>query len=547
MKTVLLIFLSLVCISVVGQNQLSIESTRQVQKVLNEYHIGKDPGIAVSVAQDGHMLYKSNRGYANLEHMIPISDSTRFLVGSISKQFTAFSILLLHHDGLLGLDDDIVTYLPELSALPHVVTIRHFLHHTSGFRDNTDLNSLKGTSDLNLTSHSDMVDLLLRQKGLNFRPGDRFQYSNSGYVLLAEIVERVSGISFADFTQQRIFVPLGMTESLFVDDIGLVVKNKASSYSRSSNQYSCFPMNRSVVGATGLFTSVNDLSLWADNFTNATVGNEIVFELMSRRGILNSGVVLPYAAGQELKRYKGVDVVFHGGGDAAYRSYLLRVPEHKLSIIISGNFEAFNPLNMAYGLLDVFLAAEIEEPAASTIPVYSNEELSDFTGDYQLFPGLYITIEASGDTLYFKGYGSDDRIVLPVMGAKTFKFAPRAQSRIVFGDGDLTWHFSDFYYPAKKVDLTPPAYADLNVPDFLGWYTSSEVQTTYEVVVREGKLFLEHNYNPEVELRPIAEDSFITDASHTGRIVFIRSEDGKINGCKISGQASYDVMFSKGR
>lgn len=545
MKTLFLSIFTMFTFSVFAQNNSRDSIEQKIEVLLAEYPIHNSPGIALSVVKDGKVIYKKNSGYSNLEHMIPITDSTKFVVGSISKQFTAFSILLLEDEGKLSIDDEITKYLPELSGLSYPVTIKKFLNHTSGFRDDTDLNSLVGRTDLDRTSQSQMVNLLLRQKGLNFTPGFRFQYCNSGYVLLAEIVERISGMTFAEFTHKRIFEPLNMKNSLFLDDPDIVVKNKSLSYIKQNNAYYNIPINRSIVGSTGLYTTINDLSLWANNFNNLTIGNKSIFQKMQTKSSLNNGEIIPYALGQELKVYKGLDVVFHGGGDAGYRSYLLRVPEHKLSILVSGNFESFNPLNISYGLIDIFLSDYIIQPIKKELPIYTNKDLKKYEGDYQVFPGLYITIIAEQDSLFFKSYGSDDKLKLPILGENEFEFPARAHSKFKFVKDGLNWHFSDFYYPAKKVTLNPPKYADIDLTEFKGIYKSDEVETSYECIIKDNILIAAHNFNNDVELKPIGKDSFITDSSYIGRIEFTRNSKGDIDGCKISGQNSYDVFFYK--
>ncbi len=528
-----------------AQKESSEIIAQKIEALLSEYPIDNGPGISITVVKEGEMIFQKHNGFANLEHMVPIADSTKFVVGSISKQFTVFAILLLEEAGKLSIDDDIANYLGETSELEHKVTIRQLMNHTSGFRNTSDLYNLKGKSEEDLVTQKEIVDLLLRQKGLNFIPGTKFQYCNSGYVLLAEIVERVSGMTFAQFTQEKIFKPLKMNNSLFLDDLSLVVKNKAHSYSEQENEYQLISLNRSIVGSTGLNTTTYDLSLWAMNFDDPIIGNNRIFDKMKEQGVLNSGEIIPYALGQELKKYKGLDVIFHGGGDAGFRSYLLRVPEHRFAVIVSGNFESFNPLNISYGLLDVFLSDYIEEPKEKEIPEYTNKDLRRFEGDYQVFPGLYISIFTDQDSLYFKSYGSSGKVKLPVIGENEFEFPDRQHSKFRFVENGLVWHFSDFYYRGKKVDLNPPTYASIDLAEYEGIYKSAEVETSYEFVIKDNEIFITHNFNPDVKLRPIGKDAFVTDQGYIGRIVFLRNAKGEIISCEISGQASYDVSFLK--
>ncbi|AXT59161.1 class A beta-lactamase-related serine hydrolase [Aquimarina sp. AD10] len=519
MKNLILLAFTTVILnaSLFARQHLSENTIQKVDSLLSEYPISNGPGISVAVIKDGKAIFKRHKGYANLEHRILITDSTKFVIGSIAKQFTAFAILLLENEGLLSIDNSITNYLPELNHLPHKVTIKQLMNHTSGFRDNTNLNNLKGRTDEDLISQEEVVALLLRQKSLNFTPGSRFQYCNSGYILLAEIVKRVSGISFSQFTQEKIFKPLKMHQSVFLDDPTLMVTNKADSYIKQKDGFHYIPLNRSVVGSTGLYTTIHDLGLWANNFENQTIGNKTIFQKMKTKSSLNTGEIIPYALGQELKNHKGLDVIFHGGGDAGFRSYLLRVPSHKLTVAISGNFESFNPLNISYGLVDIFLSKNIQKKKKKEVPVYKTKDLKKFEGDYKIFNGFYITIEAKSDTLYFKNYGSEEKLKLPTIGENEFLFPYIHHSKFRFTKDGLVWHLSDFYYPGKKVFLNPPKYEEINISEYTGVYRSAEVETSYTLITEDNQIKMTHNYNPDLLLEPISKDVFRTNQAYMGK------------------------------
>ncbi|KZS41111.1 hypothetical protein AWE51_23460 [Aquimarina aggregata] len=547
MKNLILLAFTTVILnaSLFARQHLSENTIQKVDSLLSEYPISNGPGISVAVIKDGKAIFKRHKGYANLEHRILITDSTKFVIGSIAKQFTAFAILLLENEGLLSIDNSITNYLPELNHLPHKVTIKQLMNHTSGFRDNTNLNNLKGRTDEDLIGQEEVVALLLRQKSLNFTPGSRFQYCNSGYILLAEIVKRVSGMSFSQFTQEKIFKPLKMHQSVFLDDPTLMVTNKANSYIKQKDGFHYIPLNRSVVGSTGLYTTIHDLGLWANNFENQTIGNKTIFQKMKTKSSLNTGEIIPYALGQELKNHKGLDVIFHGGGDAGFRSYLLRVPSHKLTVAISGNFESFNPLNISYGLVDIFLSKNIQKKKKKEIPVYKTKDLKKFEGDYKIFNGFYITIEAKSDTLYFKNYGSEEKLKLPTIGENEFLFPYIHHSKFRFTKDGLVWHLSDFYYPGKKVFLNPPKYEEINISEYTGVYRSAEVETSYTLITEDNQIKMTHNYNPDLLLEPISKDVFRTNQAYMGEIEFTRNEAGKINGCKVSAQKAYNIFLNK--
>jgi CubicO group peptidase (beta-lactamase class C family) len=520
-----------------------------IQKADSLFYIHKQtngPGVSISVYQNGQPSYKNHHGLANLEHQIPISDSTVFLVGSISKQFTAFAILLIENEGKLSIDDSVAKYLPELKELDYGITIRQLANHTSGFRNNSDLNNLRGRSNEDLTSQQEMVALLLKQKTLNFIPGKRFQYCNSGYILLAEIVQRVSGIPFSEFVKTNIFTPLEMTNSQFLEYPTTIVKNKANSYYKAENQYHYYPMNRTVQGSTGLHTTTDDLTKWIQNFAQPKIGNQTIVSKMITPSKLNSGTLIPYGLGQETKMYRGLKVIFHGGGDAGYRAYLLQVPEYSFSVAIAGNFESFNPLNLAYGMIDIFLSKHIIQKPISKPPfIPQQQQLKKFSGNYQIFPGLYIRIIAKNDSLYFQPYGTTTELPLPALSKNEFEFPHRAHSKFVFTKDHLQWHFSDFSYPGKKVNLNPPNYKDIQTDQYLGIYYCEELETTYTFIKKEGEIIATHSFNADIILKPIDTDAFITDNSFLSRVTFIRNQNNQIIGCKISGQTAYHIHFEK--
>ncbi|HAA21794.1 MAG TPA: hypothetical protein DCP28_24615 [Cytophagales bacterium] len=504
------------------------------------------PGLSLSIMRDGETLYTKQQGYANLEHQVPITDSTVFLVASISKQFTAFSALLLQEQGLLDMDDYVGQYLPELEGIGQQITLRQLANHTSGLRNTYDLNRLRGRGEQDMITMHEMIDELLRQRGLNFTPGERFQYNNAGFALLAEVVGRVSGLTYAEFVQQHIFVPLGMHQSRFVDLHGTLLPHKANSYQRYGDTYYHIPINRTVVGSTGLYTTPNDLLKWAHNYQNAVVGTADMFAEMIIPTVLNSGERSYYGLGMETRMHHGVQVIFHGGGDAAYRSYLLQVPEYGFSLAVSGNYEAFNPLDLAYGMIDIFLADHITK-TETVIPQYTTQELQKYEGTYQIFPGLYLEFVAQDDSLYFRGWGDEGLGgPLPTMGEGVFSFPYLPKSRMVFTQDQVMWHLSDFFYPGKRVPSpTPPAYEDLTLSEYEGSFYSEELQTTYTIVAREGQLVVTHPVNQDLILTPIAQDAFITNESFLARVEYLRDASGQITDCLIHGQDAWDIPFRK--
>ena len=235
-----------------------------------------------------------------------------------------------------------------------MITLNQLLHHTSGLRDQWDLLAMAGWRLDDIITKDQILRLVSQQKELNFTPGDKFNYCNTGFTLLAEVVARVSGQTFAEFTRTHIFEPLKMTHTLFYDDCEKIVKNRAYSYHADSTGMKKSILSYSNVGATSLFTTAEDLSQWAINFENPVVGKDVI-KKMNTRFVLNNGDTISYAMGQSIDKYKGLNVRAHDGADAGYRSSLYRFPDQKFSVNVLSNLASFNPSGMAVKIADIYL------------------------------------------------------------------------------------------------------------------------------------------------------------------------------------------------
>jgi CubicO group peptidase (beta-lactamase class C family) len=530
-------------------NRLKTASDK-VDHLIAKYNIKNGPGLSVSVIKDGAIVYKKGFGVANLEYGIPINPLTVFQAASVSKQFTIFSILLLEQQGKLLIDDDIRKYLPEMADYGHKITLRNLANHTSGIRDNTDLANLIGTAEADMFSNEQAVKLITSQKGLNFFPGDEFEYCNSGYILLAEIVKRVSGKSFAEFTRERIFQPLKMNNSQFIDDPEIIVKNRAYSYYNPDGNYYKSILNHSFVGSTGLNTTAEDLSLWVLNFEKKTIGSDAIFNKMKEMSRLNSGEIIPYGLGLENKTYKGLNVVFHGGGIAKYGSYLLRIPDQNFAVVYLCNSHDFHPLDIVYNIVDYYLGDK--ETTDKSKPVLNKLLLQNFVGNYEPFPGLILSILEEKDNLFLQVKGDTNKLKLPQTDDYEFTYPNRPHSKFVFDKTNaqssdfLKWHLSDFCYKGKRVELKEFDNTKINLNEYAGSYYNSEVNTAYNFVVKENKLVATHNINEDIILTALQPDVFVSNyIGFFGKIEIIRNEQQKVIGCCISGQKIKKIKFTK--
>ncbi len=334
--------------------------SKQVDKLFAEWDRDDSPGCALGVISKGRFIHKRCYGMADLEHGIPLTPDSVFDVASTSKQFTAACVALLARRGKLSLDDRIQKHLPEIPEYDHPVTIRHLIHHTSGLRDYLTLMYMAGMPYTNKYPDADIYSLIARQKRLNFRPGSDHMYCNTGYFLLAEIVKRVSGLTLRRYAAKNIFSRLGMASTHFHDDYSDIVKNRACGYKKEKKEHKGSVSILDVVGDGGLYTTLNDLARWDRNYYDNRVGGygqDLIRELTTT-GKLNNGEELAYAYGLFVEKYRGLNVVHHGGAWVGYRLELIRFPEQQFSVICLANTEALNAIAMARKVADLYLAKE---------------------------------------------------------------------------------------------------------------------------------------------------------------------------------------------
>src|SRR5688572_20577471 len=309
--------LALALSSTVAAQQAADTTRVAVNRVFAAWSAADGPGCALGVSRDGQVVYENGYGMANLELDAPITAGSIFHVASVSKQFTGMAIALLARDRKLSLDDDVRKYITELPDYGHRITIRHLLNHTSGLRDQWDLLYMaRGRFEENRITEADVLEIVARQKALNFVPGSEYLYSNTGYTLSGTIVRRVSGKSLRAFADERIFKPLGMTNTHFHDDYTMVVKGTAAGYARAGGTWRTSLPNYDTYGATSLFTTVGDLLKWEANFTKPLVGTEPLLREMMASATITSGDTTAYGLGVATESYRGTRLFGHGGADA---------------------------------------------------------------------------------------------------------------------------------------------------------------------------------------------------------------------------------------
>ena len=340
------------------------DATMQVDALMERWRSTETPGCAVGVARGGVTLLERAYGMADLERGVVAGPETIYEAGSVSKQFTAAAVVLLAQRGQLSLEDDIRDYVPELPDYGVTITIRHMMNHTSGLRDWGSVAGIAGWGrSVRTHTHDHVVDILSRQSALNFPPGQEYSYSNSGYNLQAVIVERVSGMSFAEFSRVNIFEPVGLSNTQWRDDYRRIVPGRSIAYSPRVGGFSINNPIEQVHGNGGLLTTVGDLLRWNEELrTGDVLGGSAFVEEMHRQGILNDGSTIAYALGLNVGQSGGVRRVSHTGSTSGFRAFLGRYPDQRLSVALLCNVSAVNPGGVGQDIADIYLGDAVQRP-----------------------------------------------------------------------------------------------------------------------------------------------------------------------------------------
>lgn len=509
-------------------------------RVFAPYASFNGPGCAVGIAQGGTTRLERGYGMADLAGHRAITPQTILESGSVAKQFTATAMLLLVQDGRLSLDDDARKYLPELPDYGRTITIRHLLTHTTGLREWSNLVALQGWArGTRVHTNPDVVRLIAAQRALNYPVGDHYSYTNSGFLLAHAIIERVSGQSFAQFTQARIFAPLGMTHSAWRDDFTRLVPDLAQAYRRVNGEWHIEMPGDNVVGAGGMWTTVGDWLRWNDALTRKALPGGIADSLVHRVH-LTSGLEIAYALGLTVSTYRGAAQVSHSGSTAGYSTYLARYPSlGDLSIAVMCNAAGANATGMAHQLVDA-LHPELPPLAQPDTVAASQSTLLPWRGVYEDARWHSVTtldtaggVMRAGDapvrTLRDGSLLLDGQRVLPRMdaqGARTLRFATSDGDSVV-----ATWRALPGWSPSAS-ELA--AYA--------GAYRSDEVQHTVRVVVKGAQLLLVLRDGLEQPLSATHRDHFEGDP---GAVWFTRDARGRVTAMHIGESRMWDMVLAR--
>jgi len=538
MKIKILLVLLFTFLFTMANAQLADSLTRKVDSVFAKYDKPNSPGCALAILKDGKITYKKGYGMSNLDYGIAISPSSIFHVCSVSKQFTAAAIIMLSQEGKLSLNDDIRKYIPEVPDFGHIITFNHLLHHTSGLRDQWDLKALAGWRDNDLITEKDIMEMLARQKALNFIPGDEFNYCNTGYTLLAVVVKRVTGVSLREYTDSVFFKPLGMTNTHFHNDHAEITPNRTSAYRKDEKGIWKISIPEfDTYGPTSLFTTVEDLAKWDENFYTKQIGGNDFVNAMQLTGFLNDGTPQTYASGLFIETYNGYKTVVHSGADAGYRSYFLRFPDQHFSVILLANIANINTRSLSTKVADIFLKNNSVKKQIATSKIDSTI-VKGWTGDY-----LDMNTKESVKFIYKNEKLQTNDMILSSSSSLLFTDPNSVSTYSFSGDsGNTKFILSSKGLKNKtfkKVKKTKLSTAQLQ--EYKGEFYSHELDTRYKISVNENELLVKIPRNDEMKFSPVIKDMF----SGNFIMTFSRDKAKKINGFFITTGRVRNLNFEK--
>jgi CubicO group peptidase (beta-lactamase class C family) len=510
---------------------------------------GQPGGAAAVLSRDGVLLNKCY-GLMNVERGLEITENTLFDIASVAKSFTAFAVLMLEHEGKLGLDDDIRDHLPGMPSYGDKVTVRHLLQHTSGI-PSTDVLRLFGGMPLDEQwTHRDEIALIERYPHLNFKPNTRHLYSNAGYSVLASIVESVSGVGFPEFMASRVFKPLGMNSTFVMTEEFADFDRIAVGYGKDGDGFAeAGSFEDLSFGGGNIFTSLNDMILWGRNILSPSVGRKDFYRRISRPDdTLENGEPLAYTYGFYVRDHKGMRTVEHSGGIPGYRNQLMIFPGDDVIFILMFNNETVNTRRLATEIADAIFDSRLkEEPPGERVAVdLEVERFKLFEGRYLMPDGMEMVFSVEEDAFWLSLPG-DERYQLFAESVNSFFLkAFDAQCSFVRSDdgtvNEMIWRQRGETHSARRVKEVKPL-GPKGLPEYAGRYHQPELEAEYPIFLEDGMLqlrppatFKKYLGFDKAVLSHVNGDKFY--AGWLGMLEFTRDDDGRISGF---------VLFDVGR
>lgn len=521
------------------------EITEAVDGIFAEWDVPGSPGGAFILTDGGEVVLKRCYGLADIEHGIPVTQETRFELASVSKPFTAFGVLLLVHKGKLRLGDDIHEFLPELPDYGSNITVADLLHHTSGISDWVRVRPYAGQRGSIGFGIKELLNLVARQRILEFEPGSKWSYSNSNYGLLAEIIARVTGQPFGEWMQDNVFGPIGMNATSFPVDGKSILPNRANAYFRKSDDEFVRSLVESfeIPGPAHAFSTIDDMAKWIDNLRTGRVGGPGIIEKMQDRPTLTTGEKSFYGGGLGMGTYRGIRTAGHSGQTGAFKTELVYCPDIEVGVFVAGNAGWMRAADIARRILDIYLGDKLEPlPEAETAGTGESDEASYLDMDpaeYDRFLGGY-RLEADPSVL-FAVAREGKWLVGAIVGEGLDFFRPLAASKFENRHHNclLTFYSGETKEGAAERVLVTLSGEEIwatrvQLPDNSSWldecvgfYYSDEIEAAYEIARESGGLAVRMAGSKSRPIHPIETDLL---AGGIGILTFLRSDTGDVIG-----------------
>ena len=503
----------------------------QVDAYISTVYKTNEPGATVLIAKDGKPIYRKAFGNANLELDVPMSPNNVFEIGSITKQFTAVSILMLTEQGKLKFEDEITKYIPDYPTLGKTITIHHLLNHTSGIKSYTGMESFRVLARNDMTP-TELIDVF-KNEPMDFDPGEKFLYNNSGYILLGHIIEIISGQSYEDFVETQIFEKLQM-ENSYYGKMKQIIPNRASGYqNRDDNYINADYLSLTLPYAAGsIMSNVDDLLTWQNALRDNTLISKESMEKAIHGSELNDGTHIPYGYGLGEGSVNGSTSYQHGGGIFGYTTMGIYLPKEDVFVSVLTNCDCNSPTGVATKIAAMAIGKPF--PDIKDAITLSEEKLKKWTGAYEFKDGAirHITLE-------------EGNLVSQREGSTKFQIYPMSEERFIFDDGTIEYQFSikedkrqvvmktngeerfgneiDKAAPADKVAIT---LAPEVLTQYIGKY---ELQPGFiiEVTTKGTQIFAEATGQPQFEMFAESEDNFFLKVV-SASLLFTRNDAGAV-------------------
>lgn len=521
----------------------------RVDQLMAAYDGDDVPGGIVGVIRDGEVAFATAYGMADLAHDIPITTETRFNLGSASKQFLGFAFALLAEQGELSLDDPVQNYLPDWPTFEQTVILRHLLTHTSGYREAYGTQHVAGRiPGEDFLPREAALEAVRRQPTLEFPAGSEFQYNSLAYVILAEVLEEVTGTPAATWVEENVFGPLGMEQSAIESQVGEVIPNAAHSYDETEDGEAIREFsNRAIFGAAEVYTTVGDLANWFQNFQTAELGGRAVQERLREPFVLTTGDTTKYALGLTVDEHRGLRRIKHGGAHAGFRSRLVYYPELDAGVVVMRNGPGMHEVILSNRVAEIAFGDHMEPKPIDLLadqdraPLDSTQ-LARYAGKYRAEDGGVYTIEQKGDTL-----SVDGQYDLVPRSDSVFYVKGWLYHRAVFHPNDdggvqrATLYSLHEPNHLRRMEPWTPTVDELEA--FAGTYHSSEVQTRYTISLADSQLVAKHPRHGTMPLKPVEKDAF--QMANSVQIQFERTDTGLITGYYASIVRTRDIWFQQ--